>query len=189
MQPFVAALLALGLANPAAAAPGSQSALAPGLAPGAVVSEASLEGYINLAGELAQGDNTAKLKALKAQLDALLLEKKALITKIAALEKQVAAAQSAGDSGKLPALRNEIEDLQAGIAKVDDAIQRILKQMQQLAIDEERRQKEAAKAGEALRKFTVAALEVAPRDAFVKTLSRRPGAASRRSRASLRRRG
>jgi chromosome segregation ATPase len=171
MKPLFAAILVLGLANAAAAAPGSQSATAHALAPSAVISEASLEYFISVAGQLMQGDNSAQLKQLQAQLEALHAEKKVLLSKLAALEAQVAGAEVAGDSGKAQALQNLIQGLEANLAQMDVGIKQILQAIQKVRDDEERRREDAERAADALRKFTAAVTQVPPRDAFVKTLS------------------
>jgi seryl-tRNA synthetase len=135
------------------------------------MSEASLEFFISLAGKLVQGDNIAHLKQLKADLEALLAEKKVLLAKIAAAQQQMEGVEMGGGGGKAQSLRHTTDQLEASLANVDADMQRILREMEKVRDEEDRRQKEADQAKEALRKFTVAATQVPPRDAFVKTLS------------------
>lgn len=166
----VAAFLAVTFAAAGAASPVSKSAMR-ATAPSRIDSEASFEYLVGLAGSLAKGDTSDQLGVLKAQLDALLLQKKALLTRAAEIQKQAAAVESAGDRAKAQSLLATIATLQESLGKVDVQIQALLDEIRTLQQNEERQQDEAKRAADTLKKFEAALLEDPPRDAYVKTLS------------------
>jgi hypothetical protein len=176
MKLSIAALLLLGLTLPAVGAPVSkapvaQSAVARSVAPAAVDSEASLEYLIGLAGKLSSEDNKAHLDQLKAQLEALLSQKEALIARLADARHRASGADVAGDPAKAQALLVTIQGIEASLAKLDVQAQLLLREIQKIHDDEQRRQDEAKRGAETLRKFAAVLTESPPHDTFVKKLS------------------
>lgn len=172
MKTSVAAFLVVSLALPVAGAPAAPADARIG-APTAIDSEASLDYFVSLAAKLVQNDAAASLRQLRKQLEVLLLEKKALLTKLSEAQRRASGA-GAGDGGNAKPPRGEIEGLHASLARIEDEIQRILGEIGRVQSEERGRQDGAKAAAEALRRAVAALTQRPPRDPWVKALP--PGA-------------